>query len=404
MPAIKPETEPSHAPPDAAVGRDGTPASNTSAWYEVPRGVVLVHAPDSQAFAQVHELTTRSAIAVKLAALKGYAFGGQHEPQRHYSGPVYLVPGGTLVGLEAARSLGVSCEHDLFGGVVPHAFVATKVITHPLVDPRAPSPAGWAHGFQNRVRGAVLTGFAVFTREDALAAAQPLLARGPLRLKPACATGGRGQFVIVDDDGLDAALRSIDAAELARDGLVLEENLVDVTTHSVGQVRVAELVASYHGTQRLTSDNHGEQVYGGSDLLVVRGGFDALVGLDLTPEARLAVTQAQTYDAAVMAEFPGFFASRRNYDIAQGSDAQGRRRSGVLEQSWRLGGASGAEIAALEAFRADPKLQSVRAATVELYGEGHPPPPRAVVYFQGIDPTVGPMIKFAMLKPDADAR
>ena len=69
--------------------------------------------------------------------------------------------------------------------------------------------------------------------------------------------------------------RSI-AAELARDGLVLEENLVDVTTHSVGQVRVAELVASYHGTQRLTSDNHGEQVYGGSDLLVVRGGFDAL--------------------------------------------------------------------------------------------------------------------------------
>ena len=47
MSAIKPETEPSHAPPDAAVDPDGTPASNTSAWYEVPRGVVLVHAPDS---------------------------------------------------------------------------------------------------------------------------------------------------------------------------------------------------------------------------------------------------------------------------------------------------------------------------------------------------------------------
>ena len=84
MSAIKPETEPSHAPPDAAVDPDGTPASNTSAWYEVPRGVVLVHAPDSHAFAQVHELTTRSTIAVKLAALKGYEFGGQHEPQRHH--------------------------------------------------------------------------------------------------------------------------------------------------------------------------------------------------------------------------------------------------------------------------------------------------------------------------------
>ena len=105
-----------------------------------------------------------------------------------------------------------------------------------------------------------------------------------------------------------------------------------------------------------------------------------------------------------MAEFPGFFASRRNYDVAQGSDAQGCHRSGVLEQSWRIGGASGAEIAALEAFRADPGLQSVRAATVELYGEGHTPPPRASVYFQGIDAKVGPITKYAMLMPDAHAR
>ena len=49
-------------------------------------------------------------------------------------------------------------------------------------------------------------------------------------------------------------------------------------------------------------------------------------------------------------------------------DAVGRRRSGVLEQSWRAGGASGAEIAALEAFRADPSLPSVRAITREVYG------------------------------------
>ena len=83
-----------------------------------------------------------------MAALKGYAFGGQHEPQRHYSGPVYLVPSDTLVGLEAARALGVNGEQDLFGGVVPHAFVATKVITHPLVTERAQSPAGWSHGFK----------------------------------------------------------------------------------------------------------------------------------------------------------------------------------------------------------------------------------------------------------------
>ena len=102
--------------------------------------------------------------------------------------------------------------------------------------------------------------------------------------------------------------------------------------------------------------------------------------------------------------FPGMFASRRNYDVIQGTDAAGRRRSGVLEQSWRVGGASGAEIAALEAFRAEPALRAVRASTVEDYGEAAPPPPPgATVYFRGVDERVGPITKYATVEPHGDA-
>jgi hypothetical protein len=97
------------------------------------------------------------------------------------------------------------------------------------------------------------------------------------------------------------------------------------------------------------------------------------------------------------------FASRRNYDVIQGLDAAGRRRSGVLEQSWRVGGASGAEVAALEAFRADPALRTVRTSTVEVYGEGVPPPPHAVVYFRGVDDQVGPITKYAMVEANGNA-
>ena len=147
-------------------------------------------------------------------------------------------------------------------------------------------------------------------------AGQQLCKRGPIRLKPTRATGGRGQSVVMDASELAAALAPIDPDDLARDGLVLED-LVEVTTHSVGQVRMGELVISYHGTQRLTPDNHGEQVYGGSDLRVARGDFEALLGLELRAEARLAVAQAQTYDAATIAEFPGFLASRRNYETSR---------------------------------------------------------------------------------------
>jgi hypothetical protein len=177
-----------------------------------------------------------------------------------------------------------------------------------------------------------------------------------------------------------------------------------VKTYSVGQVRVAELVATYYGTQRLTRANSGASVYGGSELVFVRGDFDSLLGLDLSEEARLAVAQACAYDAAAMHLFPGLFASRRNYDVVRGVGPDGRQRSGVLEQSWRIGGASGAEVAALEAFRAEPALQAVRASTVEMYGESEEPPPHAAVYFCGIDEQVGPITKYTLCEPYADTR
>ena len=369
----------------------------------VQRGVVAVYSDPGRGFAHGHERATREGIARRLAALKGFDFAGEFDPGARHSGPVYLVPSDTLVGLEAAAALGVRGEDDLFGGVVPHAFVATKAITHPLVGPDAAAPPGWSPAFGHRVRGAVLSGFTAFSRADARRAGERLLERGPVRVKAVRATGGRGQVVASDAAALEAALDAVEAAELSEHGLVLEEDLAGVTTYSVGQVRVAGLVASYCGTQRLTPDNAGEAVYGGSELLVARGGFEELARLGSPEEARLAVEQARIYDAAAVDCFAGMFASRRNYDVARGLEAEGRWRSGVLEQSWRIGGASGAEVAALEAFRAEPALRAVRAATVELYGPDVPPPPaHATVYFRDVDEKDGPMTKYALAEPHGD--
>jgi hypothetical protein len=190
---------------------------------------------------------------------------------------------------------------------------------------------------------------------------------------------------------------------LADAGLVLEENLLEVTTYSAGQVRVADLTATYYGSQRLTTDNAGDEVYGGSDLVVARGDFDALSRLPLSESICIAVGQARAYDAATSV-FSGMFASRRNYDVAQGLDARGQQRSGVLEQSWRIGGATGAEIAALEAFRSDPDLRVVRASTYEVYGTSEPPPPHATVFFRGRDERIGPLTKYMMVETHGDTR
>ncbi|HZH06086.1 MAG TPA: DUF3182 family protein, partial [Lautropia sp.] len=84
-------------------------------------------------------------------------------------------------------------------------------------------------------------------------------------------------------------------------------------------------------------------------------------------------------------------------------DHGGKVRSGVLEQSWRIGGATGAELAAFEAFQGDPGLQSVGASTTEIYGDLQGVPDDAVVYFRGVDDKVGPLTKFARLHPHGDS-
>lgn len=359
-------------------------------------GEVFVYRGESSRAA--HDHATCSEIARKLAALKGFRFAGDYDEHTTSSGNRYFVPTDTLVGAQAAGALGIEGEHHLFGGVVPYPFVATKCISHPLVDDSARVPDGWSDAFAQQVRDAVLFGFAAFTVDDALRAARSVMALGPVRIKRALGVGGYGQTVVEDLAALEAALADADAGEVWRYGISLEQDLARVTTLSVGQVRVDDLLATYCGVQRLTKNNAGASVYGGSDLLLARGDFDALLRLDHSRAVRRAIDQARIYDAAAFRCFDGMIASRRNYDVAQGIDAAGRACSGVLEQSWRVGGASGAEVEALVAFRNDPALRAVCASTTEIYGENAAIPAHASVYYQGIDDRAGPLTKYAAIE------
>jgi hypothetical protein len=360
------------------------------------RGAVVTRVAAGRAHR--HDAATVAAIAARLAALRGYHFAGEYDPAHRPPGRLYFVPGATLAGVAAAHALGVRTEDDLFGGVVPHPVVATKAITHPLVAPDAAAPEGWSHGFARRARPVVLPGLTAFTLPDARQAGLRLLRGGPVRLKPPRSAGWRDQAVVAAPGELEAALDDLDPGDLSRHGLVLERNLDDVTTYSVGQVRVDGLTVTYCGTQRGTPDNARATVYGGSDLLLARGDYGALLGLGPAPAFRRAVAQVRVYDAAAE-EFAGFFASRRNYDVARGRDAHRRWRCGVLEPSWCVGGASGPEVAALEAFRADAALTAVRARCVERYGPGLEPPPGAVVHYHGVDERLGPLLKYTLAEP-----
>lgn len=368
------------------------------------RGVVVFYPCEARCHPRGHERVTQRKVAEALARLKGWAFAGDYDAADPPDEAVYFVPSDTLAPLEAAHRLGIRGERDLFGGVVPHPFMATKTITHALPDADAAAPEGWTSGFAQQVQSVVLPGCSAFTLPDARRAGLRLLLDGAVRLKPACSSGGAGQSVVRDAAELQAGLVALDQAGQLRQGLVLERDLAFVRTYSVGQVHVDALQACYFGIQRLAANNRGEMVYGGSDLTVARGGFEALLRLPCPPEILTAVAQARRYHAAALATFAGMFASRCNYDVAQGIDESGRWHSGVLEQSWRIGGASGAEVAALQAFRDDPALQVVRASTTEVYGPDPVVPPDACLYYSGDDAQLGPLTKYARLEPHADTR
>jgi len=357
--------------------------------------VVTLPAPGSR---PGHEQVARTAMAKQLATLLGYNFAGDYDPQQHRSGHIYFVPQHTLL-REQSEQLGIRNEDDLYGGVVPDYFVATKAITHASIDPDAHVPEAWSHHLAEHLRGVVLPGYSAFSAADLRRAALNLLRQGRVRIKGARGIGGSGQWLVGHETDLDEVIEQLDAGELHEHGVVVEQNYELAQTYSIGEVAVAGLRIAYYGLQCVTRNHRGHDVYGGSDLHIVRGQLADLLRLDVPANVKVAVRQAAAYDSAVSQAFPQFFASRRNYDVLQGLDRDGHFVSGVLEQSWRIGGASPAEIAAIEAFKSDPAMHRANASIREVYSAAAPVPPHAHVLYHGIDEHAGWLLKYSVIEP-----
>jgi Protein of unknown function (DUF3182) len=240
-------------------------------------GIVLVYFARLGGRLWPHQKILLQADAEAIARLKRYKFGGHHETGRNYSGSMFFVPDDTLL-LEESSCLGIG-PNDLYGGVVPYPFVKTKAITHAPVDGAADRPQGWSASFTERVRHIVLAGYTVFSTHDARIAGKRMLRRGSIRVKKPPGASGLGQSLVSSTTELQAVLERIAGDELATYGLVLEENLLDVRTMSVGHIVIDGLEIGYHGTQRC---------------------WNALDALPMVAEARAAVRAARLYDEAVV--------------------------------------------------------------------------------------------------------
>ncbi|AVQ08587.1 TPA: DUF3182 family protein [Xanthomonas vasicola pv. zeae] len=337
-----------------------------------------------------HERATHAWVCSEIARLLGVRDAGVAGDGVIDAG-TFHVPDDTLTTAQA-RGFGIHGADDLLGGIVPHAFLATKVIGHPLINDSAARTEGWNQALAASLIPATLPGFTVFSRQDAIHAFEALSGDGGVRLKLPTGVGGNDQWRVADVMQLTQVLDCLPDTYLATHGAVLERNILQPLTHSVGELCVAGIQVAYYGTQCSVPNLDGTDVYGGSALRVFRGSLEALMATALPPLEQRVVEQACRYDRFITAAYPELQISRRNYDVVSGEDAGHVQVCGVLEQSWRIGGATPAELAAVAAFQQDPALQWVTASTHEIYqGE---PPADAQVYYRATQSGPGPRYKY----------
>ncbi|GHH46677.1 DUF3182 family protein [[Pseudomonas] boreopolis] len=346
-----------------------------------------------------HERATHDWIVREVARLMRLPCAGIPARATRQAG-AFHVPDDTLT-TEQAALLGIADAGYLLGGVVPHAFMATKVISHPLVGEDAARPSGWNPLAAQALARATLPGYAVFSEADARRAHARLREGGLVRFKLATGVGGRGQWLLGDAATLECVLAELPRGYLAEHGAVLEQNVGDAITYSVGELHCAGIDIAYHGTQSAVKDQAGRDVYGGSDLWIIRGTLGDLAESGLNAEQKSAVERARLYDGFIADAYPGMQVSRRNYDILVSRDGT-HAFCGVLEQSWRIGGATPAELAAVALFQRDPGLHRAYACTREIYDEAGPLPAGADVYYRSAAPANGPRLKYRLSSPLPD--
>ena len=269
----------------------------------------------------------------------------------------------------------IESEKDFFGGIVPRAYQSTKAIMHPLVSREAACPLGWSHEFSQELvhLELVLPGFTVFNIEDIRTAFNHLYDKGvyQIRLKDPLGYLGMNQFVVTSFQELEQFIsdKIVDNEKLQQYGLVVEENLCpeDLKIYSVSFVTVA-----FHQVQCIGVQRFSQGLYAGTDFVIMQTGkyilpeLLARVGIFNKEDAQVIIDKALLFRALLNKHIPEIKTARFNLDIVSGiasiysnSTCELVKRFALLEQSFRVGGASAAEIWGLEYLLCHPSVDAV---------------------------------------------
>lgn len=275
---------------------------------------------------------------------------------------------------EQARILGAENTDDFYGLAVEDLNVVGKSILHPSVSRR--HPAFHREQFAMHVLGQTLPGITGFSKEEILMgydtgyadALDEALDYGEygLRMKLPNESDGVGQFTVYSKADVASILEGIDDRDIREQGLVLEADVRNPETISVGFAKIGQEQLSFIARQkdaRVWVDHNGRKVeqnrYGGAHVVVANGPLQLLLqATEVSSHDRAAVEKALVFQEAYQRTYDPL-ASRLSFDVIFGEGKTGKSLSGISDITGRLGGTCPALMRAAEEFQRDPSVQMV---------------------------------------------
>lgn len=252
------------------------------------RNVTLLHNPVLEYRADSSVPVNIAAVAARIAGVLG---GDLLEQGDMSDMGAYYVPF-AAVDKPLADQHGITGRGDLYGGIVIEPQHADKAILHHLTNMDAQHPSWYSPEFARDVQDVVLPGYTTFTEEDSLKAFDSMMSQGlGIRFKDPSNTGGLGQQLIADKNILESALHE-HGDKIRGVGAVFEAALTDHQTLTVGYVDLDDDVYTWFGKPYDVKHN-GMTRFGGNELTVVRGDFDALDLHSPDAETKLAILQTK---------------------------------------------------------------------------------------------------------------
>lgn len=281
---------------------------------------------------------------------------------------VYYVPPVTQARDNANKSY---IEHvdDFYGLLVENIGHVHKAILHTTTSQSVPS--FYSHHFACSVSELVVPGLTVFTKEEALFAHKIMQNRAgkEVRLKYPDKSDGRDQFSIVNREHLAGILGSVDEREVVEKGLVLETNVRDVETVSVGYCVLGDQTYSFIALQKNDiAPEDGRDRYVGALVRVVKGNVSSLRSVAKNSKEEKAIEACVKFDAQYSYFEP--VASRISYDYLHGYDDKGNLMSGVTDITGRLGGTCPALVMSVMEYKENPRLKVVQSEVSLNYDPG----------------------------------